>query len=47
MNNEKEKAIRASITRMVTHLAREHQVKQDVIWQQMYYAAASEIIKEK
>ena len=37
---EKLKKIREHITRTVTHIAREHQVMDDVVWKQMLLAAA-------
>lgn len=41
--NEDLKQIREHIGRVVTHIAREHQTTDDVVWKQMLLAAACQM----
>ena len=43
MTTEELKKIREHIERTVTHIAREHQTKDEVVWKQMLLAAANHI----
>ena len=43
MTTEELKKIREHIERTVTHIAREHQAKDEVVWKQMLLAAANHI----
>lgn len=41
------KTIRAHIERVVTHIAREHNATDDVVWKQMMLASTSHFMKLK
>lgn len=43
MTTEELKKIREHIERTVTHIAREHQAKDEVVWKQMLLASANHI----
>ena len=47
MTQEELKKIREHIERAVTHIAREHQTKDEVVWKQMLLAAAEHIGAKK